>query len=64
MKKTQTIKLEASSSDARLWKEKANAIGISRQDYLLSLLKTNERRLPSPVTTTFSQNSSRFKDGA
>jgi hypothetical protein len=58
MKKTQTIKLEAPSTDAKLWKEKANAIGLSRQDYLLSLLKTSERRFPPSITSTFTKNSS------
>ena len=61
-KTTQTIKLEASVSDANLWKEKANAIGMNRQDYLLSLLKTKDRRLPPSMTTTFSQNPSRPVD--
>ena len=62
-KTTQTIKLEASVSDANLWKEKANAIGMNRQDYLLSLLKTKDRRLPPSVTSTFPKNLSRSVNG-
>ena len=61
-KPQQTIKLKASATDAKLWKDKANAIGLSRQDYLLSLLKTKDRRFPPTITPAFSQNSSGFSD--
>ena len=40
---TQTIKIEATEQEAKLWKDKANAISISRSEYLLSLLRRRER---------------------
>ena len=40
--KTKTIKLEATEQEAKLWKQKANAISISRNDYLLSLLRRRD----------------------
>ena len=42
-RQTQTIKLEATEQEAKLWKDKANAISISRSEYLLSLLRRRER---------------------
>ena len=41
--KTKTIKLEATEQEAKHWKEKANAISISRNDYLLSLLRRGDK---------------------
>ena len=42
-RQTQTIKLEATEQEAKLWKNKANAISISRNDYLLSLLRRRDK---------------------
>lgn len=42
LKPTQTIKIEATEQEAKLWKQKANAISISRSDYLLSLLRRRD----------------------
>ena len=39
---TQTIKLEATEQEAKLWKDKANSISLSRNDYLLSLLRRRD----------------------
>jgi len=39
---TQTIKIEATEQEAKLWKDKANAISLSRNDYLLSLLRRRD----------------------
>ena len=43
---TQTIKIEATAEQATAWKQKAQAIGLSRNDYLLNLLSRRDR-LPS-----------------
>ena len=40
--KTKIIKLEATEQEAKLWKDKANAISLSRNDYLLSLLRRRD----------------------
>ena len=39
---TQTIKIEATEQEAKLWKAKAKAISLSRNDYLLSLLRRRD----------------------
>ena len=44
---TQTIKIEATAEQATAWKQKAQAIGLSRNDYLLNLLSRRDRLPPS-----------------
>ena len=59
--KTQTIKIEATAEQATAWKQKAQAIGLSRNDYLLNLLSRRDR-LPSSKAFSFLENSSRPGD--
>lgn len=56
-RQTQTIKLEATAEQATAWKQKAQAIGLSRNDYLLNLLSRRDR-FPSSKTFSFLENSS------
>ena len=44
--KTQTIKIEATVQEAKLWKDKARAIGLSRNEYLIRLIQLRDRTLP------------------
>ena len=54
---TQTIKIEATAEQATAWKQKAQAIGLSRNDYLLNLLSRRDR-FPSSKAFSISEDSS------